>query len=188
MTYLILFIGFFFVGFFGFGGPDAVLAMVEHLVVVQTGWLTHEQFVDLLIVSKAVPGETAVNAATLSGYAAVISNLGFFTAIGASTAAMLGLAMPSFVWTELAARITIPKEYQPITESIIDFLRVVVPGLIGGVALSLCTPEIIGSLDTPWHLGISAFLCLFTIVGMTAFRFNPVFLILLSGVAGMLLL
>ena len=188
MTYLLLFIGFFFIGFFGFGGPDAVLAMVEHFVVVQNGWLTHTQFADLLVISKMVPGETAVNAATLSGYAAVFSNLGFFTSLGATSAAMLGLATPSFVWAEIAERITIPKEYTPIVDSIFDFLRVVVPGLIGGVALSLCIPENIGSLDTPWHLGVSAFLCVFTIIGMTAFRFNPVFLILLSGVAGMLLL
>ena len=188
MTYFFLFISFLFVGFFGFGGPDAVLSMVEHVVVVECGWMTHTQFADLLIVSRMVPGETAVNAATLSGYMAVFNNLGFFTAIGASLAALLGLATPSFVWSEIAERITIPKEYRPVVESVFDFLRVIVPGLIGGVAISLCRPEIIGDFTSPWQLGVSAFLCLFTIIGMTVFRFNSIFLILLSGVAGMLLL
>jgi chromate transporter len=188
MTYFFLFISFLFVGFFGFGGPDAVLSMVEHVVVVECGWMTHTQFADLVIVSRMVPGETAVNAATLSGYMAVFNNLGFFTALGASFAALLGLATPSFVWAEIAERITLPKEYRPIVESVFDFLRVIVPGLIGGVAMSLCRPEIVGDLTSPWQLGVSAILCLFTIIGMSVFRFNPIFLILLCGVAGMLLL
>ena len=121
-------------------------------------------------------------------YMAVFNNLGFFTALGASFAALLGLATPSFVWAEIAERITLSKEYRPIVESVFDFLRVIVPGLIGGVAMSLCRPEIVGDLTSPWQLGVSAFLCLFTIIGMSVFRFNPIFLILLSGVAGMLLL
>ena len=188
MTYLLLFISFLFVGFFGFGGPDAVVAMVEHWVVEECGWMTHMQFADLLLISRMVPGETAVNAATLSGYLAVMNDLGFGAAVGASATALLGLAMPSYVWAELAARVTIPKEYQPIMESVFDFLKVVVPGLIGGVAISLCTPENIGDVTTPWQLGVSIFLFLFTVIGMSVYRFNAVFLILLSGVAGMLLL
>lgn len=188
MTYLLLFIGFLLVGFLGFGGPEAVLAFVAHWVVEECGWMTYTQFADLLLVSRMVPGETAVNAATLSGYLAVYNNLGLGVALGASSAALFGLAMPSFVWTEIATRITISKEYQPIVDSVFDFLKVVVPGLIGGVAISLCIPENIGESNYPWHLGVSAFLFLFTVIGMSVFRLNPVFLLLLSGLAGMLLL
>ena len=188
MIYLLLFVSFLFVGFFGFGGPDAVLSALEHLLVVRCGWMTHTQFADLMIISRFVPGETAVNAATLSGYLAAFNDLGFFAALGASFAALLGLATPSFVWAEIAARVTISREYRPVVDSIFDFLRIVVPGLIGGVAISLCTPDNIGNLGSPWQLGISIFLFLFTIIGMSVYRFNPLFLLLLGGIAGLLLL
>lgn len=188
MIYIVLALSFFCVGFFGFGGPEAVLCLVEDVVVKENAWLTTEQFADLLIVSRAVPGECAVNAATLSGYAATMSTYGTSAALGASLAAMIGLALPAFVWSELIYRLRIPKAYKEGVDYGLLLLRRAIPGFIGAVVISLCTPEITGTPETPWHYGISLFLIVATFIGNLIFKINPLLLLLLSAIAGIALL
>lgn len=188
MIYLVLALSFFSIGFFGFGGPEAILSMVEHLVVEKYEWLNSEQFADLLIVSRVVPGETTVNAATLCGYATTISNYGWSASLGASVAAMLGLALPAYIWTELAYRLRIPTAYQSGISTAILLLQKAIPGFIGAVAIVLCTPENIGTPEDAWHYGISIFLFVATFIGNLYFRINAVVLLLLCAIAGIALL
>lgn len=188
MIYFLLFFGFFSVGFFCYGGPEAVLSMAEYIAVEQNGWLTHEQFADLIIVSRFVPGEAVVNSATLSGYIATYQAWGWFAALGAAFIAVLGLATPSFVWAELVYRLRIPEDYHQGVRCALNLLTVTVPGFILGIAFSLCTPQNVGSTESAWQLGISLFLGLATCIGYLKFRINPSILLLLCGLAGIILL
>lgn len=188
MIYFLLFFGFFGVGFFCFGGPEAILTMVEHVAVEQNGWLTHEQFADLLIVSRFVPGEAAVNGATLTGYVATYHTWGWFAALCASLIAVLGLATPAFIWSELVYRLRIPEEYQQGVTCVLNLLQASIPGFILGLAFSLCTPQNVGSAENAWQLGISLFLGVATLIGYLKFKINPSVMLLLSALAGIILL
>src|ERR1035438_9777249 len=55
-------------GTVSFGGPAAHVAVMEHEVVQRRGWLTHEQFVDLIGVSKLIPGPDSTELAALVGH------------------------------------------------------------------------------------------------------------------------
>ncbi len=188
MIYALLIFSFLCVGFFGFGGPEAVLATINHLTIEENHWLTPTQFADLLIVSRFVPGETALNAATLSGYAATLNEYGLATSLGASLAAMIGLAAPSYIWAELTHRLRIPKAYREGFAHGIALIKSATPGLIGAIAIILCTQENIGSPEHAWHLGVSLFIILFTLIGNVVFRINAAALLVLSALAGILLL
>ena len=67
MIYLELFLSFFQMGLFGFGGGYAVLPLIKEQVVIQHPWLTMSEFTDLITISQMTPGPIVVNSATFIG-------------------------------------------------------------------------------------------------------------------------
>ena len=51
MLYLALFISFFKIGLFGFGGGLAILSLIE-MEVENHGWMSQQEFVDIVAVSQ----------------------------------------------------------------------------------------------------------------------------------------
>lgn len=56
------------IGAFSFGGGYAVLSFIQREVVEANGWITPEQFVDIVAIAEMTPGPIAVNSATFVGY------------------------------------------------------------------------------------------------------------------------
>src|SRR5262245_64783814 len=50
-------------GFTAFGGPAAHIAMMEDEVVRRRGWLSHEEFLDLLGATNLIPGPNSTEMA-----------------------------------------------------------------------------------------------------------------------------
>ncbi|MBE6319179.1 MAG: chromate transporter [Bacteroidales bacterium] len=77
-----LFIVFFKIGAFTFGGGWAMISIIEKEIVDKKRWVTKEEFLDLLAVAQSIPGILAVNMAVAIGdkirgrRGAVISALG----------------------------------------------------------------------------------------------------------------
>src|SRR5690554_4228682 len=84
-----LFLIFFKIGAFTFGGGYAMIPFIEKEIVEETGWIESEDIVDIFAVVQSVPGVIAVNSATFVGYRVA----GFLGAL----AATLGVALPSFI-------------------------------------------------------------------------------------------
>ena len=55
-------------GTIGFGGPAAHIALMEAEVVRQRGWLSHEEFLDLLGATNLIPGPNSTEMAIHIGY------------------------------------------------------------------------------------------------------------------------
>ncbi|MGL4977631.1 MAG: chromate transporter, partial [Cetobacterium sp.] len=55
MIYLILFIEFFKIGLFSFGGGLAMLPIIQE-VVFKHNWLTEAEFLDVIAISQITPG------------------------------------------------------------------------------------------------------------------------------------
>lgn len=87
MIYLQLFLEFFKIGLFCFGGAFGMIPLIEE-TVVKHGWLTESEFFNLIGVCESTPGPIAVNTATYVG--SVMGGL-----LG-SIAATLGVVLPSF--------------------------------------------------------------------------------------------
>lgn len=56
------------IGAFSFGGGYAVLSFIQREIVEANGWITPEQFVDIVAIAEITPGPIAVNSATFVGY------------------------------------------------------------------------------------------------------------------------
>ena len=65
MIYLQLFLSFLQVGMFSVGGGYAAMPLIQSQVVEQHGWLTMQEFTDLITIAEMTPGPIAVNSATL---------------------------------------------------------------------------------------------------------------------------
>ena len=70
MIYLELFLAFFKIGIFGFGGGYAMLSLIQSEVVVSHGWITSSEFADIVAISQMTPGPISINCATYIGYTA----------------------------------------------------------------------------------------------------------------------
>ena len=85
MIYLEIFLSFFQIGLFSFGGGYAALPLIEAQVLEVHNWLTVEEFADLLTISQMTPGPIAINASTFVGTkvaglpGAVIATIGCVT-------------------------------------------------------------------------------------------------------------
>ena len=88
MIYIKLFLTFFEIGLFTFGGGYAMISLIRDKAL-SLGWLTEEELLNMIAVSESTPGPIAVNMATFVG-----STQG---GILGSLAATLGVVLPSFI-------------------------------------------------------------------------------------------
>ena len=65
---LSLFLTFFRIGLFTFGGGYAMISVIEHTCVEKKQWITHEDLVNVTVIAESTPGPVAINCATFVGY------------------------------------------------------------------------------------------------------------------------
>lgn len=94
--FLLLFLEFFKIGLFTFGGGYAMIPLVEETVLAR-GWLTEGEFYDFIGVCESTPGPIAVNMATYVGSTQGQLAGGIFGGIFGSICATLGVVLPSFL-------------------------------------------------------------------------------------------
>ena len=86
---LTLFLSFFKIGAFTFGGGYAMLSLLENEFVEKKKWLTKDEFLDMVAIAESTPGPIAINSATFIGHKAA--------GVIGSTFATLGVVLPSFI-------------------------------------------------------------------------------------------
>ncbi|HEY9577941.1 MAG TPA: chromate transporter [Pseudobacillus sp.] len=68
MIFWQLFLAFFIANLLGYGGGPASIPLMQQEVVDHYGWMTNEQFVDMLAVANALPGPISTKIAAFTGY------------------------------------------------------------------------------------------------------------------------
>lgn len=84
-----MFLTFFKIGGFTFGGGYAMIPLIQKEAVENKGWITDEDILEIIAIAESTPGPIAINAATFVGY----RTCGF---LGAACATF-GVVLPSFV-------------------------------------------------------------------------------------------
>lgn len=190
MIYLQLFITFFLIGIFGFGGGYGMLSLIQSEVVQHYHWLTTGQFTDIVAISQSAPGPIGLNSATFCGYTA-IHNAGYnemMSVLGSGIAA-IALILPSFIIIIIVSKMFMKYMNTTEIESIFSGLRPAIVGILAATTLLLMTPENFNTPKvSPWHFWISIGLFISTFIGIKYMKINPIRMILYSGFAGLLLL
>lgn len=186
MIFILLFLTFFKIGLFGFGGGYAMISMIQGEVVEQHQWITSAEFTDIVAISQMTPGPIGINSATYVGYTAV-ANAGYSstTAIIGSIIATLAVILPSFILMLTISHMLIKHKNHPIITSIFRGLRPAIVGLIASAALLMMNSENFGSWnESHKQFILSILLFLATFIGNRFFRISPITLILLCGIIG----
>ncbi len=178
-----LFITFFKIGLFTFGGGYAMIPLITEEVVTKN-WLIPEQLLDFIAISESTPGPFAINIATFIGY----NQQGILGSIF-STA---GVILPSFIIILIIA-----KAFHRFASNkyVIGFLKGVKPivvGVIFSVAITFLLKSIfhisifdIKDIEFEW----STLLIFVVVIVMTRIwkKIHPVFIVLVSGILGLII-
>ena len=190
MIFILLFITFFQIGLFGFGGGYGMLSLIQTEVVQRNHWLTTSPFTDIVAISQMTPGPIGINSATYCGYTAV-HNAGYgnmMSVVGSATATF-ALVLPSFLLMILISKMFLKYMNTQAVQSVFTGLRPAVVGLLGAATLLLMTPENFSlPAVNPWQFWISCALFVATFVGTYYVKINPIRMIAYSAVAGLVLL
>lgn len=146
MIFLQLFITFFKIGLFGFGGGYGMLSLIQQEVVVNHPWMSSADFTDIVAISQMTPGPVGINSATYAGYTA-LQNVGAdpATCVLGSLVATFSLVLPSLILMLLISRFFMKYANHHGVRSVFDGLRPAVVGLLLSATLMLMNAENFGN-------------------------------------------
>lgn len=163
-----LFISFFKIGLFTFGGGYAMLPLIEKELVEKRKWITEEELLEMFIISQMTPGTIAINASTFIGNKKS-GKLGGFVA-------SLGIIFPSLIIITLIYNFLGESFDNPIINSIFLGIRACIIGLIGSSTLKICKKSFIS--------GVSYIIFIIAFILLLIFNINPILLITLGALLG----
>ena len=176
-----LFITYFYIGLFTFGGGYAMLPMIQSEIVDKAGWITSGEFVDFIAISESTPGPFAVNMATFIGHK-VLADQGVFMQILGGIVATLGAVLPSFIVILIVSRFITRFRSSRLVTGFMYGIKPAAVGLIGAALFSIVgtsfAPNLTiktASIDALVNLFTSAeFLCSMGILAVALiFAFTP---------------
>ena len=171
-----LFVSYLKIGFFGFGGGYAMLSLIHSEVVVRNGWLTNGEFSDIVAISQMTPGPIAINSATYIGYEVA----GFWGSVVATVA----VCLPALTIMMLITRFFLRLRDNRYVQGVVKGMRPVVVGMIAAAALLLIVPH---SADGRSFIDGWSWVIFIGVLLASVKRVNPILLIVLSAVAGVVI-
>ncbi len=195
MTYIKLFISFFKIGLFSFGGGYAMIPLISAEIAAHS-WMNELEFIQIIGIAEMTPGPIAVNAATF---------VGFKTAgILGSICATVGVALPSLLIILFISRFFFKNSKHPLMKKTFYGIRPVIAGLILSAGLVVASRtmllksinEIVSApslINISSMINISSFvdipsiIILLIIIGINRWKkIHPLFLIVIAGILGYL--
>ncbi|RRD40227.1 chromate transporter [Leptotrichia sp. OH3620_COT-345] len=172
-TLWVLFITFFKIGLFSFGGGYAILPLIQKEVVEVHSWITVPEFTDIVAVSQVTPGPISINASTYVGYL-VTGN-----AVGAAVAT-IGLITPSLIIMTIFSMFFLKFKDNKYISRAFKGLRVVVVGLILSATLLL--------MDRKNFIDIKSFIIFgITMTVFLKWKINPIIITVIVALMGVLI-
>lgn len=188
MIFLELFLTFFKIGAFTFGGGYAMLPLIQS-EALSNGWLTMEELIDFIAVSESTPGPFAINMATFVGTQMGKAALGIGGGILGAVCATLGVVMPSFIVIICVAKFYEKFKKNKIVAGCLGGLKPAAIGLICAAVISIGKtvffPESIAlSVIASYTFIFSALLFAVMLFLSLKKKMNPILVIVISAVAG----
>lgn len=167
-----------------------MISMIQGEVVGRHYWMTNGEFTDIVAISQSTPGPIGINSATYVGYTSLI-NAGYAPVWGAlgSLIATFAVVLPSLILMLAISRFFMKYKNHPAVEQTFMGLRPAVIGLLAAASLLLMNAENFSTPgQNPWQFFISVGLFLFAFIGQQVYKMNPILLLVLCGLSGLLLL
>lgn len=190
MIFFRLFVTFFEIGLFTFGGGYAMLPLIQD-AVLEHGWVTETEITNFIAVAESTPGPFAINMSTYVGSIMGGQTLGMFGSILGAFCATLGVVLPSFIIILIIARCYEAFKKNRIVKGAMSGLKPAVIGLIGAAVLTVAQSALFTvdqSGAVVYDFTSYSFFCavgIFAVMAVLAFKkVHPILLITMSAVAG----
>ena len=161
-----LFISFFKIGAFTFGGGYAMIPLIQREVVDNKKWVDRNEFIDLLTLAQSAPGPISLTTSVFVGY----KRAGYAGAV----TALLGIVVPPFTIILLIAlffagvrdNAVVDAAFKGMRPAVVALIVVPVISLARGMHWSMVTVVALSAVLV-WRFGIS-----------------PIYLIIIAAAAG----
>lgn len=170
-TLLELYLTFFKMGLFTFGGGYAMLPLLEREVVDKKGWASHEEILDYYAIGQSTPGIIAINTSTFCGYK-VCGNIG-------GIVASLGFISPSIIIISIIAKFLQSFSHLAIIQHAFAGIRVAVCALVFYSVLKMIKKNA--------NTGLKFMVFILTFVAIGFLSISPIVVVITVGVFGILL-
>ena len=182
MLYLELFLVYFQIGLFAFGGGYAAMPLIQNLVVEGKGWLSMAEYADLTTIAEMTPGPIAVNSATFVGQK--------MAGLPGAIVCTLGCILPSLIIVLTLAYFYTKYRSLKTVKAVLGELRPAVVAMIAGAGLTILLLALFGTSSLSeinsvrWIELLLFAVCLFL---LRKFKTNPIMIIFGTAVAGTLM-
>jgi len=165
-----MFITFFKIGAFTFGGGYAMIPIIQEEVVEKKKWIDDNEFMNAIALAQASPGPVAVNTSIYCGY----QLKGFVGALVCT----LGTVLPSFIIILVIAKFFYQFRENPIIDRIFMGIRPAVVALILSAVYKMWKKSEFGNDKLA--------IALITILVIVFLDISPIWLILAGGVGSII--
>ena len=153
-----------------------MLSMIQFEVVEKHAWMTMSEFADVVALSQMTPGPISINCATYVGYQVG----GIFGSLLAS----FSIVLPSLILLYFVLRYLFKHKDNFIIKTTLRDLKPFIAGLIFAAAMLMMNKTTFSDFGIGEN-NISLIICAVTFVAIFFFKVNPMIMIALSGVAGL---
>ena len=184
MIYLKLFLTFLEIGALSFGGGFGMISLINEKIL-SSGWMTEEEFLNMIAIAESTPGPIAVNMATFVG-----STQG---GLLGSFLATLGVVLPSFIIILIISALIKNLLKFPVVQGFLKGVRPCVVGLVLATAVLMANSVLIGGESINAFDYKGAVILLLIVTAATVFKrlkkknASPIALIIISAVLGIIL-
>ena len=165
-----VFLGMLRIGATAFGGGSATIVAMRQLSL-RKHWLTEEEFLETVVLSRVTPGITILAQVILIGKAV--------DGIRGTVAGLIGMLLPSVTITILLARLYVALQDKPWSTHPLEMVAAMAAGFAVALALLLLKDTLV--VDRHWR-GPAGFLAY---VGLGAVLPNPVLILGAAVIAGL---
>lgn len=170
-----LFISFFKVGLFSFGGGYAALPLIQEEVVRVNSWLSLGEFNNLITISQMTPGPIAINSASFVGER--------MAGVSGAIVATLGCITPSFIVVGTISYFYTKYRKLDTMKKVLSFLRPAVVSMILAAGVDILKTAFFG-LEKTYKFNIDfgmVFLFGLILWALRKTKIDPIILMIASG-------
>lgn len=170
-----LFLLFFKIGLFTFGGGYAMISLISHEVVEKKKYIDGEEFSDLVAIAESTPGPIAINSATYIGYkkAGVLG----------SVAASIGVVLPSLIIIYLISLFLGKILEYPLVQKAFKGIQCGVSVLIFSAGLKLMKNV---KKDVLSYVLLSLSLAFLLVINFTDWNISTIYFIIVGAIVGLI--
>lgn len=165
-----MFISFFKIGAFTFGGGYAMIPIMEREFVTNKKWITKEEFVDIIALSQSFPGVLAGNTSSFIGNK-------MFGAKGAALA-VFAVSLPSIIVILLIVSLFTKFRQNYYVDLAMKGINAAVPALILIAIVSMSK-----NLKKTWY---TALVLIASLIALVYFNVHPLFVIISAALLGII--